>query len=75
MPNYICYRCNYKTDHKTSMYTHFLKSVKCCKNIDSLKYTDDEIIKYSLCKIINHDKLNFNVNSYNCNKTITEFIN
>lgn len=70
----MCFRCNYKTEHKASMYTHFIKTVKCPLSVNSLKYTEDEIVKYSLCQLNNHNKLLLNKNKYKINKTTDEFI-
>lgn len=75
MPHYSCLRCNYKTDHKTSMYYHFSKPVKCAMDVTALKYNENEIVKYSLCQTINHDKLFKNNVNYNTCKNTEEFIN
>jgi hypothetical protein len=56
------------------MYAHFLKPVKCSININSLKYSEDEIVKYSLCQTSNHDKLFKDKILYKCCKTTNEFI-
>lgn len=71
MPCFTCFRCSYKTDHKTSMYSHLTKNIKCSKNISSLKYSDDEIIKYSLCNSSSNIKFN---NNFKVKKNTNEFI-
>lgn len=71
MPSFTCYRCSYQTDHKTSMYSHLTKNIKCSKNIVSLKYSDDEIIKYSLCNSSSNMKFN---KHFKIKKTTHEFI-
>ena len=72
MPFFICYFCSYKTDHKTSMYAHLTKNIKCSKNIESLKYSEDEIIKYSLSNFNQNIKFH---NNFKIKKTTYEFIN
>jgi len=74
MPNYVCYRCNYDTTRKTSMYTHLSKQIKCSKKIESLKYTDNELIKYSLIPY-SEDNDCFKHHLYKVEKTADEFIN
>lgn len=71
MPYFTCLRCNYETNHKSSMYVHLTKNIKCSPNIESLKYSDDELIKHSLLN--SNDKYNFNYN-FKVNKTTQEFI-
>ena len=71
MPHFICFRCNYETNHKASMYIHLTKNIKCSRNIESLKYSDDEITKYSL--INSNDKYNFNYN-FKISKNTKDFI-
>ena len=75
MPKYKCYRCNYTSDIKSHIYNHFLKKNKCFENVNSLKYTNDQIIKYSLCKNEDYYKKLLNKTSkYNISKTSSEFI-
>jgi len=74
MPNYVCYRCNYDTTRKTSMYTHLSKQIKCSKKIESLKYTDNELIKYSLIPYLENNDC-FKHHLYKVEKTADEFIN
>ncbi len=74
MPNYKCYICNYSTDRKTHIYDHFLKKNKCL-TINSIKYTNNEIIKYSLCKNKDHyEKFVNKTSKYNISKNRSEFI-
>lgn len=74
MPKYKCFNCNYSTDHKTPIFNHFLKKNKCL-TINSLKYNNDQIIKYSLCKTKDHyEKLLNKTSKYNVSKTSSEFI-
>jgi hypothetical protein len=75
MPNnYKCYRCNYITDHKSSIYKHFLAKKKCKLSVFGLKYNDDELIKYSLSKKSDHDKFTNRIYKYNISKSTAEFI-
>jgi hypothetical protein len=75
MPKYKCYRCNYTSDIKSHIYNHFLKKNKCFENINSLKYNNDQIIKYSLCKNKNnYEKFVNKTSKYNVSKTTSEFI-
>lgn len=71
MPQFICFRCNYETNHKASMYMHLTKNIKCPPTVESLKYSEDEIVKYSL--INSNDKLNLNFN-FKTSKNRKEFI-
>lgn len=73
MPTFTCYRCNYQTNHKTSMYAHLNKNIKCHKNINSMKYNDDQIIKYSLSNSDEHNKIIPNYD-YKTIKNTKEFI-
>lgn len=76
MGKYVCFRCNYTTPRKNSMYNHYERSVKCSKNIDSLKYDENQIIKYSFIEIDEHKNFqNINENGYCVEKTTEEFIN
>jgi len=51
MSKYKCFRCNYETTHKGSMYSHWNKQKKCEKTTEnSIKYTDDQIFKLSFIK-------------------------
>ena len=76
MPKYICFRCNYATDHKMCIYKHLERANKCSKNIDSLKYTEDEIIKYSLTSFDEHAEIFKNKNDipHTIERTAQEFI-
>ena len=76
MVKYRCFRCNYTANHKTSMYNHYARSVKCSKNIDSLKFDENQIVKYSFTEIDDHKRLdNINYNNYCVEKNSEEFIN
>lgn len=74
MPHFVCYRCNYDTSRKTSMYTHLNKQIKCSKKVESLKYTDNELIKYSLIPYSENNDC-FKSHPYKIEKTSDEFIN
>ena len=77
MPKYQCIKCNYNTLSKISMYKHFSRIKKCSRNIDSLDYTDDEIIKYSLVPLSDRNKISKNINEnkkYNIYKSVEEYI-
>jgi hypothetical protein len=47
MTEYMCFRCGYKTKFRGSMKNHFNRIKKCEKNIDAVKYTDEEIFMLS----------------------------
>ena len=72
----MCFRCNYTTLRKTSMYNHYERSNKCSKNVDSLKYDNNQIIKYSFIEIDQHKNFG-NIGEFNhcVKKTPEEFIN
>lgn len=75
MPKFMCFRCNYNTNHKTSMYNHIVRTIKCPKNTESLKYDDNQIIKYSLSEINEHSRIkNMDMSSYCTEKNTDEFI-
>ncbi len=71
---YICYRCNYETDRKSSFINHINKKKICERSIESYKYNEDEIsnkineqlLKYENdyecknCKIVFSNKQNLN---------------
>ncbi len=50
---YLCKRCNYKTPLFKDMVRHFRKKIKCKKNVNSYKYSDDELITMSLLPYYN----------------------
>lgn len=75
MPTYKCHRCSYTTDRKSSIYNHFSDGKKkCALSVFGLKYNNDELIKYSLCKKSDHDKFTNRTSKYNISKTTSEFI-
>lgn len=75
MPTYKCHRCDYTTDRKSSIYNHFSEGKKkCALSVFGLKYNNDELIKYSLCKKSDHDKFSNRTSKYNISKTTSEFI-
>ena len=51
MSYYQCYRCNFISKQKTGMIRHLDRKIKCIKNIQSYKYSDDELYKLSLTSI------------------------
>lgn len=53
MSYYECKRCNYKVRRNSDMKRHLDRKIKCPKNIESYKLTDEEI--YDLSMIINKD--------------------
>jgi len=73
MPNFVCYKCNYDTTRKTSMYTHLNKQIKCCKKTESLDYTLNELVKYSLIPYSENNNC-FKNHEYTVEKTQDEFI-
>jgi hypothetical protein len=75
MSTYKCHRCDYITDHKSNIYNHFLaRKKKCALSVFGLKYNNDELIKYSLCKKSDHDKFSNRTSKYNISKSTSEFI-
>jgi hypothetical protein len=75
MPTYKCHRCSYTTDRKSSIYNHFSDGKKKCQlSVFGLKYNNDELIKYSLCKKSDHDKFSNRTSKYNISKSTSEFI-
>jgi hypothetical protein len=58
------------------MYNHYERSNKCSKNVDSLKYDNNQIIKYSFIEIDQHKNFE-NIGEFNhcVKKTPEEFIN
>ena len=69
MTEFMCFRCNYKTKYRGSIKNHFNKKKKCERNINSLKYTDNEIFKLSFLPLNESINIHFiNDNSINKNK-------
>jgi hypothetical protein len=58
---------------------HINRENKCIKKVDSIKYTDEQLTKYSLIpyneKIINYNYDNYNNYNFCINKTTNEYIN
>lgn len=69
MTYYECKRCKYKTNRKNNMKIHLERENKCPRNIESYKFTDEEIYNLSLTIIKNDikDKCNDLICS-SCNK-------
>jgi len=57
MSYYECKRCNFRSNQKTGMIRHLTRKNKCIKNIQSYKYSDDELYNLSLI-LIKEDELN-----------------
>ena len=51
MSYYECKRCSYISKQKIDMFRHINRKVKCIRNLDSYKYTDDEINNLSIQSI------------------------
>ena len=79
MSFFKCFRCNYTTKHKSSMYMHINRDNKCIKGVDSIKYTDEQLTKYSLIpyneKVINNNYENYNSYCFSVEKNTSEYIN
>ena len=56
MSYYECKRCNFRSKQKTGMIRHLTRKNKCIKNIQSYKYSDDELYNLSL-KLMKEDEL------------------
>jgi uncharacterized C2H2 Zn-finger protein len=58
MSYYECRRCLYKTKQKIDMSRHINRKIKCTRNIESYKYTDDElnILSMHIIKKNNNEK-------------------
>ena len=69
MTYYECKRCKYKTNRKNNMKIHLERENKCPRNIESYKFTDEEIYNLSLTIIKDDikDKCNDLICS-SCNK-------
>ena len=48
MSYYECRRCLYKTKQKIDMARHINRKIKCTRNMESYKYTDDELNNLSM---------------------------
>ena len=69
MSHYQCQRCFFITKQKTGMIRHLDRKNKCIKNIQSYKYSDDDLYRMSLELIKNKDnKLSSRVINTNSNK-------
>jgi hypothetical protein len=66
MNDYECIRCKYKTNRKKTMIYHLNKLKLCDKNIDAMKYTDNEIFELSTTKL--KDRIKSNINCEYCKK-------
>ena len=56
MSYYECKRCGHTTKQKVEIVRHLNRKIKCIRNVDSFKYTDNEINELSLIKINNKDE-------------------
>jgi len=67
---YECFRCNHLTKQKIEMKRHFERKFKCAKNVESYKYTDNEIYDISMIRKYSDDDsiLNKNIIHINLNK-------
>lgn len=68
MVQYMCFRCNYKTKYIGSMRKHFNNKKRCERCTDSLKYSDDEILKLSFMDYNDSVKISFDKNIKNMNR-------
>jgi len=73
---YSCFRCKkYKANMKSYMYKHLCKDTKChIVSPDVLKYSEDEIIKFSLIPESKLEYLDINKENYTVTKSPIEFI-
>ena len=75
---YSCIKCNYKSDHYNDIKRHVNKKKTCLKNLESFKYSDDQILVLTL--LSNNDKNNIESeiehlkNSNSMNKSKTDLI-
>jgi len=53
---YSCIKCNYKSNHYNDIKRHVIKKKTCLKNLESFKYSDDQILVLTL--LSNKDKTN-----------------
>jgi triacylglycerol esterase/lipase EstA (alpha/beta hydrolase family) len=53
---YQCLRCFYTTNKSSTMKSHINRKKRCNKHVDSLKYSDEEILELSVIKICKRDK-------------------
>jgi uncharacterized C2H2 Zn-finger protein len=56
MSYYECRRCLYKTKQKIDMARHINRKIKCTRNLESYKYSDDELNILSMQIIKNNTK-------------------
>lgn len=71
MSYYQCHRCLFISRQKTGMNRHLDKKNRCIKNIQSYKYSDEQLYHMSL-KIIKKDENNENMNMIHINNTLND---
>ena len=76
--SYSCIKCNYKSNNYSDIKRHVIKKKTCLKNLESFKYSDDQILVLTL--LSNNDKNNIEneiehlKKSSSMNKSKTELI-
>lgn len=50
---YLCKKCNLKTGHYTDLKKHLCKKKQCAKNLEALKYSDDQLLVLTLLPYFN----------------------
>ena len=65
MSYYECRRCMHRTKQKNDMLRHLNRKIKCTRNIESYKYTDDDINILSLKKLNENEQFNDNIDKSN----------
>jgi len=80
MSYYECLRCKYKSLRNSDMKRHLERKVKCARNIESIKYNDEEIYNLSMVihkneKIDNDKPIKKDLLCIYCNKSFTRLDN
>lgn len=69
MSYYQCKRCKFTSKFKNDMRRHVSRKIKCGKDLDAYNYSDDELSKLSLIKIVIKEETNKkNLTCNYCNK-------
>lgn len=72
MSFYECARCNYRARRNSDMLRHLTRKIRCPKNIDSYKYSDEEIHNLSMTLQKNMDNIDIcKLHCENCLKTFS----
>ena len=56
---YLCKKCNLKTGHYADLKKHLYKKKQCAKNLEAIKYSDDQLLILTLLPYFNDKHLIF----------------